>query len=351
MLQTPWYDPLKSYDDNFDDGPVGEFQTTSVVSESETPYEFFGKPLRFPFGIPAGPLLNSAYVIAALDKGFDVPVYKTVRTRVHATHPWPNVLPVDIEGDLTIARAQEGLVTKNEYDEPLSITNSFGVPSKDPTHWQDDMKKAVTHARHGQHVVGSFQGTKWEDADYVEDWVLAAKLVSETGVSAIEANLSCPNEGTSNLLCFDIERVQEITDKIKSKVGNMPLVVKVAYFEDTPLRDFVKKVGGIVDSISAINTIPASIRTSDGEQALPGTGRLVSGVCGASIKWAGLSMVRRLKSLREELGLSFAIDGVGGVTQPEDFFEYRDAGADVVMSATGAMWNAGLARQIKDKKK
>ena len=62
-------------------------------------------------------------------------------------------------------------------------------------------------------------------------------------------------------------------------------------------------------------------------------------------------MVRRLKSLREELGLSFAIDGVGGVTQPEDFFEYRDAGADVVMSATGAMWNAGLARQIKDKKK
>lgn len=348
MLQTPWYDPLKSYDDNFDAGPSGEFVDTKKEDASEeTPYEFFGKPLRFPFGIPAGPLLNSSYVIAALDKGFDVPVYKTVRTRTHKTHPWPNVLPVDVEGDLTIEQASEGLITKDEYGEPLSITNSFGVPSKDPTHWQDDMQRAVAHAQNGQHVVGSFQGTKWDDADYVEDWVFAAKLVSETGVSALEANLSCPNEGTSHLLCFDADKVQEITDKIKNKVGDMPLVVKVAYFEDAPLREFVEKVGNIVDGISAINTIPAPIRTPEGEQALPGEGRLISGVCGASIKWAGISMVERLKALREEFGLSYAIDGVGGVTRPEDFYEYQKAGADVVMSATGAMWNAELALQVK----
>ncbi|MEK9161093.1 MAG: diguanylate cyclase, partial [Patescibacteria group bacterium] len=40
--------------------------------------------------------------------------------------------------------------------------------------------------------------------------------------------------------------------------------------------------------------------------------------------------------------------GVGGVTRPEDYKEYRDAGADVVMSATGAMWNPYLAKEIKD---
>ena len=39
--------------------------------------------------------------------------------------------------------------------------------------------------------------------------------------------------------------------------------------------------------------------------------------------------------------------GVGGVTTPADYFEYRAAGADMVMSATGAMWNPHLAIDIK----
>ena len=36
------------------------------------------------------------------------------------------------------------------------------------------------------------------------------------------------------------------------------------------------------------------------------------------------------------------------VITPADYKEYRDAGADAVMSATGAMWNSHLAAEIKD---
>ena len=36
-----------------------------------------------------------------------------------------------------------------------------------------------------------------------------------------------------------------------------------------------------------------------------------------------------------------------GATQKEDFQEYRAAGADIVMSATGAMWNPYLAQEVK----
>ena len=60
-------------------------------------------------------------------------------------------------------------------------------------------------------------------------------------------------------------------------------------------------------------------------------------------------MVRRLKKLREEFGYSYTIIGVGGVMNAEDFFEYREAGADIVMSATGAMWNPYLAKEIKER--
>jgi dihydroorotate dehydrogenase len=70
-------------------------------------------------------------------------------------------------------------------------------------------------------------------------------------------------------------------------------------------------------------------------------------VCGASIKWAGLEMAEKFAKLREREGMNWQIVGVGGVMTPADYFEYRAAGADIVMSATGAMWNPELAIEIK----
>jgi dihydroorotate dehydrogenase len=49
----------------------------------------------------------------------------------------------------------------------------------------------------------------------------------------------------------------------------------------------------------------------------------------------------------EKFNYTYTIIGVGGVSSPEDFQEYRKAGADIVMSATGAMWNPYLAEEIK----
>jgi dihydroorotate dehydrogenase len=163
-------------------------------------------------------------------------------------------------------------------------------------------------------------------------------------------NLSCPNEGTNNLLCFDTERSVKVAQAIKEVIGDIPLIIKIAYFKDEEaLKELVKEIGSVVQGISAINTISAEIVDENGAQALPGEGRLRSGVCGHAIKWAGLEMVKRLKKLREELNYSYTIIGVGGVTIADDFFEYRDAGADVVMSATGAMWNPYLAKEIKER--
>ena len=55
-----------------------------------------------------------------------------------------------------------------------------------------------------------------------------------------------------------------------------------------------------------------------------------------------------LAAIREKLGFDFAIVGVGGVIRPDDYKAYREAGANAVMSATGAMWDANLAREIKE---
>jgi dihydroorotate dehydrogenase (NAD+) catalytic subunit len=348
MVAEPFYDPARSYQDNFEHGPFGLFANTTHHSyQGDFEYSFLGQRVRLPFGIPAGPLLNGRYVKAALDMGFDIPVYKTVRTHRYPCHAWPNVLAVKVEGDLHVGRT---LVASADYSEPLSITNSFGVPSFDPEFWQTDMADAAAYAQPGQLVVGSFQGTLPHSGsveDYIADFRLGARLVKETGVKAIEVNLSCPNEGTANLLCFDVARSKRVCEAIKEEIGSVPLMIKTAYFkQEAHLEEFVREVGPVVQAISAINTVSAKIVNEQGGQALPGEGRLFSGVCGMSVQWAGVEMAARLARWRGELGLGFAIVGVGGVSDGEAFDALRRAGADAVMSATSAMWNPLLAQQM-----
>lgn len=355
---VPFYDPELSYEANYERGPFGVFAAVSSLEPEATDVSlpdkrrtFLGIPVTLPFGIPAGPLLNGRYVKAALDCGFDLPVYKTVRTRKWTSHAWPNVLAVDSSGDLhpTTNRLR---AHKDYSAETLSITNSFGVPSMDPEVWQPDLADAARHARPGQVVIGSFQGTQPEHGggvkEYLADFARGARLMRETGVQITEVNLSCPNEGTAHLLCFDAERATAAVEAIKAELGGVKLLAKIAYFaEDDSLRKLLAGIGHLVDGVVAINTIPAEVIDDTGNQALPGEGRLRSGVCGSGIRWAGVSMTERLVRLRDEKGQTFAVVGVGGVSSAADYACYRGAGADAVMSATGAMWNPLLAQQIK----
>ncbi len=122
MLSQPFFDPEKSYEDNRDNGPFGGFKDGVVLEDAGEPrFSLFGNPISYPIGIPAGPLLNGTFVKAALDKGFDVPVHKTVRTRDRASHPWPNVLGVKVEGDLTLEKAFYNELVRESLARPLDL--------------------------------------------------------------------------------------------------------------------------------------------------------------------------------------------------------------------------------------
>ena len=357
MLHTPFYDPEKSYEENFEEGPFGAFSDGEVIeNKGEPKFNFLGLKVNSPFGIAAGPLVNSKFVNAALDKGFDIPVYKTVRSTVFPCHPFPNVVPIKMNGDLTLEKMKQGvIVDRNNQGIPELITNSFGMPSKDPEVWQEDVKKVIGKAKEGQVVVLSFVGTFRKNQtmeEFIADYALVAKEAAQTGVKILEANFSCPNIGNEGLVCFNLDMTKKICQTVRKEIGNIPLIAKIAYFSDNEqLRILVKEIGNLVEAISSVNTLPAQVLDENGVQALPGEGRLISGLCGHAIKWAGLEMVKKLKKLREEFNYKFQIIGVGGVTTADDFFEYRKAGADIVMSATGAMWNPYLAQEIKERLK
>lgn len=341
----PFYNPSISYEENYAQGPFGLFtQLNGVEQISSKPQKFLNIDVNLAFGMPAGPLLNANYIKAAFSYGFDLCVYKTVRTKLQKCHPLPNVLSVHPEGKLS--SNLDTVFADTNYTQPLSITNSFGVPSFAPDVWQPDMADAVAAAKRGQCVIGSFQGTQGNGI-IEKDYALAAKLVRETNAPILEANLSCPNEGASKLLCFDIDKVERIANEIKTAVPDRPLILKLAYFPDNEkIISLLSRVGKIIDGVSAINTLSAKPVDANNNPAL-GAKRVEGGICGDAIRWAGLDMVSRLAKFRQEMNLTFAIIGVGGVSSSEHYHQFIANGADAAMSATGAMWNPLLAIEIK----
>lgn len=352
MKHIPYYNPTLSYEENYEKGPFGAFSHGEISPQQSQPTTtFLGQKVFLPFGIPAGPIINSRFAKAAFKKGFDIVVYKTVRSDFFPCHPFPNILAIHPKKDLTLEQLKYPIIADSNYTTPLSITNSFGVPSKTPDIWQEDVKKAISHEGKGQVLVLSFMGTVKKNQtqeEFIDDYILTAKLAKETGAKILETNLSCPNIGNEGLVCYNLEVTEKICKGIRNIIGNTPLILKAGYYEqNNDLEKLARIASEYADSIAGINTLQAEVLDKKREQALPGPTRLRSGICGASIKWAGLDFVKRLKKIKDANNYTFSIEGVGGVTVPEDYFAYKEAGADSVMSATGSMWNPYLAQEIK----
>lgn len=348
------YDIHRTYEDNFKIGPVGLKKLKKPVFKEKKPkYSFLGFPINFPFGIPAGPLLNSKFIKGAFDFGFPVSIYKSVRADSFPCHPFPNVTYVKAPENLEPKTTPRLTAMSKNSSSKISITNSFGVPSKKPQLWQKDVKKARAYEKKGQLLVLSFMGTVRKNQtqeEFVEDFTKAAKLANQTKVKALEANLSCPNIGNEGLVCYNLEVTEKVCKAIRKTIGKTPLILKVGYYKNPKdIEKIAEITNKYADAISSINTLAVEVVDKNGKQALPGPNRLKSGICGSTIKWAGLKMVKKLNEIRKAKRYKFEIVGVGGVITPKDYMEYRKAGADLIQSATGAMWNPLLAHEIYKK--
>lgn len=345
-MSEPTYDIGRSYDDNYADGP---FFTGDLPPAPEGPpkYRFLDFPLNSPLGVPAGPLLNSRWVSLYAGLGFDVPVYKTVRSGARAAHPAPNCMFLDDPGDLSAERFSERLTaTEKAPDDPahISITNSFGMPSRAPAVWQADMEKARAACGPGQVFVASAVGTP-NGSDLAADFARTAAMCREAGAQVVEINLSCPNVTSGEGELFtDAEAAGKVCRETARALRDTPLMVKVGYYVDPKaMAGVMRALAPHVAAVAGINTLSFEVVKADGSQALPGEGRLRSGVCGAAIRACALSQLQALAELKAAQRYDFALVGVGGVMTPADADAYLDAGADVVMSATGAMWDPYLA--------
>ncbi len=344
----PIYDIEKSYQQNLDEGPFfdGPFPERRLPPEEEW-FDFLGTPVASRIGVAAGPLLCAKWVELAARLGFDTLTYKTIRSHPHEP-PFPNVLFIDeerLEGDTAYQRRDTP--PQNE----LTITNSFGNPTKSDAFLSADIPRAIHSVGDGQTVVSSIVGTPQEEISMEADFCRAAARAVDFGAKIVEANFSCPNvKSADGCLYQSAEAFSTIGRSLVKTLGDIPLIIKMGAVTDKgqlrPILLAAARAG--IRAVSGINTIKVRFLNDAGVSPL-GPDRPYTGMCGNAVRETGLTFVRLCREIIDEEKLDLTLIGVGGILLPHHFDDFFNAGADFAQLATGMMWDPYLANKWRER--
>jgi dihydroorotate dehydrogenase (NAD+) catalytic subunit len=164
-----------------------------------------------------------------------------------------------------------------------------------------------------------------------EEYREVAQLVEasreETGVTALELNISCPNvnEGGTNIGC-DLRLTREVVRAVRA-VTALPLFVKLSpnNADLVPFARLAEDEGA--DGVSLINTLFGM--TVDLVSRRPFLGHGSGGLSGPSLLPVGVYWTYKIYQ-----AVSIPIVGVGGIMRPEDALQYLLAGARAVQVGT-----------------
>lgn len=358
MNKQALYDISKTYLQNAEEGPFfhGEVPHREYPPRAEW-LDFFGHKIASPLGVPAGPLLNSKWIQLAATLGYDVVTYKTIRSHEHPAHPLPNVVPVKTAGFLDPAHLPAFVNTAKSMEDvaldSTGITNSFGNPSRSPAYLQRDIPEANRRLHPGQVMIVSVFGTARGEISAAQDFADTASFTKECGAKIIEANYSCPNVSSGEgSLYASPEAVALVTSKIVRALKDTPLIIKLGVFpSERQLQEVLLAAARSgARGVCGINTISMQVCGPKGEPAL-GKDRLKCGICGSPIRQAALQFTRTARQIIDREKLDLKLLATGGATQPEHFQQFLDAGADIVMTATGMMWDPFLALRFHESRR
>jgi len=215
--------------------------------------------------------------------------------------------------------------TVETFDE-WGLLNAMGLPNPGI----DEYPKEIDVARaRGATVIGSvFGGTP-------EEFATLARRIGETGVAAIELNLSCPHaEGYGTEVGSDPRDVEAIVRAVVREV-HVPVIAKLTPNTPDPGALAVAAERAGAGAISAINTVRGL--ALDTTLRRPVLAHGLGGLSGPAIKPVGLACVWQIYER-----VRIPVIGVGGISTPEDALEYLMAGACAVEIGT-AVTQQGIA--------
>ena len=172
--------------------------------------------------------------------------------------------------------------------------------------------------------------------DYVE---MARALQRDSGLAALEVNISCPNVKHGGMhFGTDPKSAEEVIAAVKAAT-NLPIIAKLSpnVTDIVGMAQAVKSGGA--DAVSLINTL-LGMRI-DIDQQRPVLANTFGGLSGPAILPVAVRMVWQVSQ-----AIDLPIIGMGGITTWQDAVEFLLAGATAVSVGTGNFVNPQAPLEI-----
>lgn len=216
-------------------------------------------------------------------------------------------------------RPRRGNPQPRLHETAAGMLNSIGIPSKGVDYFL--AHTLPRYARYQAPLVVSIS------ADTAAEFATLCRQVSVAGVSAIEANISCPNlEEDGRAFAMRPESTLKVMKRLR-EATSLPLWAKLSpNTGDIAAVAQAAEMAG-ADALVVANTILGM--AIDIEHFRPSLGAVMGGLSGPAIKPIH---VRLVYQCRKAVGIP--IIGVGGISRAEDAVEYLLAGASAVQVGT-----------------
>ena len=170
---------------------------------------------------------------------------------------------------------------------------------------------------------------------------MAEMLGSESGLAAIELNISCPNVSHGLDLGVAPATVGKLVRRVRAACG-LPIIAKLTpnVTDIVPIAEAAAEAGA--DAISLINTIRGM--AVDWRRRRPILAYDVGGLSGPAIKPIALRMVWEVAKALPGL----PIIGIGGIATADDALEFMVAGASAVQVGTATFYNPTASERMID---
>lgn len=173
-----------------------------------------------------------------------------------------------------------------------------------------------------------------------EFFEMTAMFKNESGLAALELNLSCPNVSGGIDFAIDAEVTRRIVRGVRNRIDT-PIIAKLTpnVTDVVPIAKAAADAGA--DAVSLVNTFVGM--AIDWRRRKPVLGNVTGGVSGPAIKPMVMRIVWQVAKAR-----AIPIIAVGGIATVDDVMEFLVAGASAVQIGTANFYNPTASMRIVD---
>jgi dihydroorotate dehydrogenase (NAD+) catalytic subunit len=169
---------------------------------------------------------------------------------------------------------------------------------------------------------------------------MAELLAQQTGVTAIELNVSCPNVSGGVNFGTDPSLCEEVVSRVRSAC-DIPVLAKLTPNVTNIVEVAQSAQAGGADAVTAINTLLGM--AVDWRNQRPTLGNVMGGLSGPAIKPVALRCVHQIAQ-----AVDIPIVGVGGIATIDDVMDFLVAGASAIQIGTANFYDPTVTMTILD---